>query len=81
MDGLDDAWAVLGLVPGADRTAVRRAFRELARTTHPDHGGDSRTFHRVRAAFERVLPLAPEVATSLGANPYRGFLALSLIHI
>jgi len=30
------AYAVLGLLPGADRDTVQRAFRRLARSLHPD---------------------------------------------
>lgn len=34
--GLEAAWAVLGLAAGADRDQVTRAYRRLARATHPD---------------------------------------------
>lgn len=34
--GLEDAWAVLGLAADADRDQVTRAYRRLARATHPD---------------------------------------------
>ncbi|MGD0677646.1 MAG: J domain-containing protein [Polyangiaceae bacterium] len=30
------AWRVLGLAPGADIAEVKRAYRQLARTVHPD---------------------------------------------
>jgi DnaJ-domain-containing protein 1 len=30
------AWHVLGLPPGADRDEIKRAYRRLARTVHPD---------------------------------------------
>jgi hypothetical protein len=32
----DTPWAVLGLAPGADATEIKRAYRRLARTVHPD---------------------------------------------
>ncbi|HLK35186.1 MAG TPA: DnaJ domain-containing protein [Polyangiaceae bacterium] len=36
------AWHVLGLTPGVDESAVRRAYRRLAREVHPDlHPGAS----------------------------------------
>jgi hypothetical protein len=48
------AWEVLGLAPGADPEDVRRAFRQRALETHPDHGGDAAEYLRVRAAYERL---------------------------
>jgi hypothetical protein len=43
--------------PGAhlDRAAAKRAYRTLARTHHPDRGGDAATFHRLRLAYERLV--------------------------
>jgi hypothetical protein len=32
----DDAWTTLGLAPGAELADVKRAYRRLARTVHPD---------------------------------------------
>ncbi len=32
----DRAWRVLGLAPGASLTDIKRAYRRLARTVHPD---------------------------------------------
>jgi len=80
MDGIDDAWAELGLAPGADRAAVRRAFRRLAHEHHPDHGGDRDRFERVSAAAARLLEVAPPAplratgAAAPGRDPYRRFL-------
>ncbi len=52
-------FAVLGLAPGATRTDVKRAFRALAHTTHPDHGGDAAEFRAVKAAYERLRDAVP----------------------
>ena len=46
-----DPFRVLSLPYEADAGAVRRAFRRLARETHPDRGGSTAAFHRVRAAY------------------------------
>jgi curved DNA-binding protein CbpA len=35
-----DHYAVLGVQPDADRTAIQAAYRMLARLHHPDFGGD-----------------------------------------
>jgi DnaJ-domain-containing protein 1 len=49
-----DAWHVLGLAPGADADAVKRAYRRLARATHPDlhpgAGADEKRALEVRFA-------------------------------
>jgi DnaJ-domain-containing protein 1 len=34
--GPTDSWQVLGLPPGADAAEIKRAYRRLARTVHPD---------------------------------------------
>lgn len=51
-----EAFRILGLRPGADVRAVKRAYRRLARRSHPDAGGDPDSFHQVRSAYERLLP-------------------------
>ncbi|MFC7155768.1 J domain-containing protein [Halomarina halobia] len=48
------AYRVLGVSPDADEAAVRRAYRERAKETHPDAGGSREAFKRVRWAYERV---------------------------
>lgn len=40
MPGTVDHWAVLGLKPGADAVALKRAFRAQARRWHPDLNGN-----------------------------------------
>jgi DnaJ-class molecular chaperone len=40
MPGAVDHWAVLGLQPGADAAALKRAFRAQARRWHPDLNGN-----------------------------------------
>jgi hypothetical protein len=49
-----EAYEALGLEPGADREAIREAYRERVKETHPDLGGDPEAFIRVRAAYERL---------------------------
>lgn len=51
---VEAAYGVLGLEAGADLEAVRRAYRERAKETHPDRGGDPEAFIRVREAYERL---------------------------
>ena len=43
---------------------VRKAFRQLALETHPDHGGDADDFRAVQNAYERLID-------KLGRRPAR----------
>jgi hypothetical protein len=51
---VEAAYEVLGLEPEADLDTVREAYRERAKETHPDLGGDPEAFIRVREAYERL---------------------------
>jgi hypothetical protein len=50
-----DAYAVLGLTRGASDDEVRAAWRDAARRTHPDVGGDAVAFRRAREAYEILI--------------------------
>ncbi|WP_276272500.1 J domain-containing protein [Haloarcula litorea] len=50
-----EAYDRLGLDPGADEEAVKRAYRERVKEAHPDtDSGSEREFKRVQAAYERL---------------------------
>jgi DnaJ-domain-containing protein 1 len=49
-----EAYRTLGLDPGADEEAVRRAYREKVKEVHPDRGGDEQEFRAVTDAYERL---------------------------
>lgn len=50
-----EAFRVLGLPPDADAAAVKAAYREQVKRTHPDaDGGDREAFQRVNAAYETL---------------------------
>lgn len=51
----DDAYAVLGLTPGAAPAAVKEAHRRLMKQYHPDYGGTVEMAARINAARERIL--------------------------
>lgn len=48
------ARGVLGVGSGADSEAVRTAYREKVKETHPDRGGSTEAFQRVTEAYETL---------------------------
>lgn len=51
-DVSQDHYAVLGINKEASEPEIKRAFRKLARDSHPDKGGDEETFIKLREAHE-----------------------------
>lgn len=52
---LAEAYRTLGLDADADADAVKTAYRERVKATHPDaDGGDEEQFKRVNRAYERI---------------------------
>jgi hypothetical protein len=50
-----DWWAaLLGVMPDAHEKEVRSAFRQKAKETHPDAGGDEELFKQVYAAWSYI---------------------------
>lgn len=54
-----DPRAVLGLPLDATRDEAQRAFRRLAKQTHPDAGGDPVYFRAVASAWAELAPVLP----------------------
>ncbi|MDI7864939.1 DnaJ domain-containing protein [Rhizobiaceae bacterium n13] len=54
----------------ADDAAIRRAYRKLAKTAHPDAGGDTEQFGKVTASYELLKdPVRRKVYDDTGYDP------------
>jgi molecular chaperone DnaJ len=49
-----DYYAILGLDKAASENDVKKAYRQLAREHHPDHGGDEEKFKEVAEAYDTL---------------------------
>ena len=51
---MESPFEVLGVAEDADDAVVKRAYRERVKDTHPDQGGSTEQFQRVRTAYEAI---------------------------
>lgn len=49
-----DYYARLGVDKNADQNTIKKAYRKLAATHHPDRGGDTGTFQEISAAYDTL---------------------------
>ncbi len=52
---VDEAYAILGLAPGADAEAIKAAHHRLMKQLHPDHGGTDYLASKVNRARDVLL--------------------------
>jgi len=52
---VDEAWAILGLAPGADAEAIKAAHHRLMKQMHPDHGGTDYLATKINRARDVLL--------------------------
>jgi DnaJ domain len=52
---VEEAWAILGLSPGADAEAIKAAHHRLMKQMHPDHGGTDYLATKINRARDVLL--------------------------
>ena len=52
---IDEAYAILGLQPGADTSAIKAAHHRLMKQLHPDHGGTDYFAAKINRARDVLL--------------------------
>jgi hypothetical protein len=52
---VEEAYAILGLQPGADEEAIREAYHRLMKQVHPDHGGTDYLATKINRARDVLL--------------------------
>lgn len=57
-DGSNAWYDVLGVEPNASKAAIVNAFRALSKVHHPDAGGRSEDFIRLKNAYEQGIKVA-----------------------
>jgi hypothetical protein len=65
-----DPRAVLGLPIDATRTEAQRAFRRLAKETHPDAGGNAAEFRSVAGAWADLAAVLPSDPRPVPLSPH-----------
>jgi DnaJ-class molecular chaperone len=72
MRAYHDHFEILGVTRDAGVEEIRRAYRQAAKTAHPDQGGSNEAFLRVQRAAEFLLSELQTRGLSDASLDYRG---------
>jgi DnaJ-class molecular chaperone len=73
---VSDPYQILGIKKGAGADEIRSAYKRMARTHHPDKGGDSTSFIKISVAYRQLMCELPceecggEGYTTVKISPY-----------
>jgi curved DNA-binding protein CbpA len=66
-----DPYEMLGVAPEADGETLKTAYRKLAKSAHPDSGGDAEQFGRLQACYDLLKdPVRRKVYDDTGYDPH-----------
>ena len=70
---LSACFAALGVPAYAKEAELRRAYRQLVLSEHPDKGGEPARFHEIQSSYDTLLAKArsPPVSTETSRNARR----------
>ena len=51
---MSDYYDILGISKSASDDEIKNAYRKLAKTHHPDKGGDKNKFQEIQTAYETL---------------------------
>ncbi|WP_156381875.1 J domain-containing protein [Rhizobium sp. Leaf341] len=61
---------MLGVERDADEAAIKAAYRQVAKTAHPDQGGDGAVFGQLQAAYDLLRdPVRRKIFDNTGYDP------------
>lgn len=66
---LDLLYKILNLDTSAKKAEIKKAYRKLSKEHHPDQGGDSETFKKIKEAYEILIDEEKVKAIKEGKNP------------
>jgi len=70
-DRLRAAYISLGLEKDASLVEIKRAYRELAKVHHPDHGGNPNRFKHIVSSYNVLIEHLQKKNVSESSNPYK----------
>jgi curved DNA-binding protein CbpA len=69
-DSVIEPYELLGVAREADDAAIKAAYRRLAKSSHPDSGGDADSFAQLKLAYELLKdPIRRKVYDETGYDP------------
>lgn len=68
---MSEYYKILGINENASEDEIKQAYRKLARTHHPDKGGDKEKFQKVQTAYENLTN--PEKRANLNSENTHNF--------
>lgn len=66
---MNDPFEILGISPSATRSEIRKAWRDIAKTCHPDVGGTTEDMARVNEALRDALALLKQNDFTQSSEP------------